>query len=183
MCLPSQKTNFQNEIRAQLNTIETKIARINTETRSLPPSNRDYYVNEAKTLSSQHQQYLSELRKKVTLGMNDQLGKQSLQLEKNIQKGQSINESLDEAIRLGNDSITTANATITTLQDDRKRINQINENIDNIDREANSGIAVAKRMVRRACFNNFLIWTIVVILVAFLGFSLYWKLRTPKNNK
>lgn len=176
-CLPSQRTNFQNEIKAQLDAIENKITRINNEARSLTPSIREYYTNEVKSLSSQHQDILNSLRREETLSANNLSLKQANQIEKNINKAQGINETLDEAIRLGNDSITTANATMTTLIDDRKRISHINENIDVIDREALTGMGRAKRMVRRACFNNCIIWTIVVLLTALFGFSLYWKLR------
>lgn len=176
-CLPSERVNFQNEIQAKLNALETKIARLKNESRSLPPTKREYYTNEINSFQSQHTQISSEFKKQVTLAMNNPAGKQASQLEANIRKSQGINENLDEAIRLGNDAITTGNATLNILEDDRKRINHINENIDVIDREAVSGVDRAKRMVRRACFNNFIIWAIVILLVGLLGFSLYWKLK------
>lgn len=176
-CIPSERVNFQNEIQAKLNALETKIARLKNESRSLPPTKREYYTNEINSFQSQHTQISSEFKKQVTLAMNNPAGKQASQLEANIRKSQGINENLDEAIRLGNDAITTGNATLNILEDDRKRINHINENIDVIDREAVSGVDRAKRMVRRACFNNFIIWAIVILLVGLLGFSLYWKLK------
>lgn len=176
-CQPTERVNFQNEIQSKLNALETKINRMKNESRSLPPSKREFYTNEINSFSSQHSQITSEFKKKVNLAMNDPVYKQNAQIGENIVKNQGINERLDEAIRLGNDSITTGNATMTLLQDDRKHINHINENIDVINREAVSGMDRAKRMVRRACYNNCIIWSIVVLLVGLLGFSLYWKLK------
>ncbi|OHT05302.1 Vesicle transport v-SNARE protein [Tritrichomonas foetus] len=154
---------------------------MNSDAKKLNPSTREYYDDELSNLRSQYSKFVSELRKKQTLAAKDPYFRQGSQIEKNNEKAQSITENLDEAIRLGNDSITTANATMTTLLEDRKHIDHINENLDIIHAEAITGTERAKRMVRRACFNNCLIWSIVVFLVALLGFSLYWKLRKTQK--
>ncbi|OHT09777.1 Vesicle transport v-SNARE protein [Tritrichomonas foetus] len=182
-CLPSQINNFSNEIGAKLNEIDVKIAKMAGEARSLSPSTRDYYDEEIENMRNLHSRLVSEFRKKQTLSANNPNVRQGQQLENNLEKSTKITENLDVAISLGNDSITTANATLTTLYDDRKHINNINDNLDIVHTEALTGANRAKRMVRRALYNNFLIWTIVFLLVVLLGFSLYWKLRKPKSEE
>ena len=175
--LPSQKDNFGKEIESKLVDCSNKIGKLNSESRSLNPSQRDYYIGEISSLKDQHNALLGELRKKRSIAMNDPAYKQGMQLEKNIQKAQDITSDLDEAIRIGNNTITTGQATMSLLQEDRNYINHIDENLMVVNQEAHTGVARAKRIVRAACYNNCLVWSIVVLLVALLGFSLYWKLR------
>ena len=175
--LPSQRLNFQNEIKSKLDEINSKIAKITNDSKSIPPTSRQYYTDEISSLSTRLNNLRSDLRRKETLASNDKSIKQANQLQTNINKQQGITENLDEAIRLGIDAVTTGNATMSTLHDDKIRLQHIDSNVVNIHQEAISGTERARRMVRRACFNNFIIWTVVVLLVALLGFSLYWKLR------
>lgn len=65
-CLPSQRINFQNEIKMQLDTIQSKISKVANSSRSLPPDIASNYNNKINLLSSQHQKLVSDLKNKET---------------------------------------------------------------------------------------------------------------------
>ena len=110
--LPSQRLNFQNEIKSKLDEINSKIAKITNDSKSIPPTSRQYYTDEISSLSTRLNNLRSDLRRKETLASNDKSIKQANQLQANINKQQGITENLDEAIRLGIVAVTTGNATM-----------------------------------------------------------------------
>lgn len=176
------KKQKMSEIERNLQQLDQKINKMNSDLKSIPPSEREYYESEIRNARSNHSKMVTELRQKNQALLNDPSFKQNQQLEANKKKADGVLDNLDEAIRLGNDTIATGNNTMAILYEDRQRINHIDENLMEIHKQGKKGESTAKRMLRRVCFNNFIIWTIVVLLVALLGFSLFWKLKKPKES-
>ncbi|KAK8893792.1 t-SNARE VTI1 [Tritrichomonas musculus] len=177
-----QKKSKITEIEKNLQQLDSKINKMNSDLKSLPPSEREYYESEIRNARSNHSKMVTELRQKNQAMLNDPVYKQNQQLLSNQKRADGLLDNLDEAIKIGNDSVITANNTMSILHEDRQRIQHIDENLMHVHMEAKKGESTAKRMLRRVCFNNFIIWLIVVLLVALLGFSLYWKLRKPKSS-
>ena len=84
------------------------------------------------------------------------------------QKLSGANEKLKSAINDGRETNDVLKQDLLTLEDDRRHLESIDSNVDEIDRQADTGIARAKRMLRRACFHKFIAWIIVVVLFAVL---------------
>ena len=177
-----QKKTKLSEIEKNLQTLDQRINKMNSDLKSIPPSEREYYESEIRNARTNHSKMVTELRQKNQAMLNDPIYKQNQQLEANKKKADGVLDNLDEALRVGNDTIATGNNTMAILHEDRQRINHIDENLMEVHKQAKKGESTAKRMLRRVCFNNFIIWCIVIILVALLGFSLYWKLRKPKEK-
>ena len=182
MPFDSRKTKIT-EIERSLQQLDQRINKMNSDLKSIPPGEREYYESEIRNARSNHSKMVTELRQKNQALLNDPAFKQNQQLEANKKKADNVLDNLDQAILIGNDTIATGNNTMAILHEDRQRINHIDENLMEIHKEAKKGESTAKRMLRRVCFNNFIIWFIVVLLVALLGFSLFWKLRKPKESK
>ena len=112
------------------------------------------YENDIKNARTEYSKLVTEVRQKNQNMINDPAYRQNQQLSNNLNKQAGIMDALDETIRLGNDSLTTGNNTLNTLHEDRTRFNQIDQNLYYTNMEAKKGESAAKRMLRRACFNN-----------------------------
>ncbi|KAH0793879.1 Vesicle transport v-SNARE protein [Histomonas meleagridis] len=145
---------------------------------SIPEGERDFYVEEInQNLRPTYNRMMTDLRQKMQSMENDPGYKQNQQLHKNLDKQGLILDDLDQAISIGNETKQTADQTMTTLQEDRKILNNVNSNLDDIQTEGKKGQSIANKMLRRIIFNKFVLWTVVVILLALLAFTIYWKLR------
>lgn len=172
------------EIDRQISELDTLVNRMNNDLRSVGPSDRDYYNGEIQDVRSKVSQMTAEMRQKRQAMANSPEYKQQQQVQKNLDKSNKIVDNLDEAIREANDGLTTGNRTLTALHEDRKLIENIDRNLMQAHMGAKEGMARAKRMLRRICFNKIIIWIIVVVLVGLLGLSLYLKLVViPGKNK
>lgn len=173
--LPSQRHSLDADIDKHLAELDSALNRLTNDIRSAPGQSRQYYDEELQTLRGQYNQIAAELQQKRLAAGTSVATRQSEQALLNQRRSQSITENLDEAIRLGNDSITTGNVAMATLADDRKRFDAIEDHLEMIDRESTDGVTRAKRMLIRAFCNSFLAWIIVVILLALLGVEIWWK--------
>ena len=177
-----QRKSLDSDIEKQLQALDQRLIKMSSDIRTLPPSDRSYYEEEVKNLRSTHSKMVTELRQKRQSMMNDPAYKQNQQLLANQQRADNILNNMDEAIRIGNDSINVGQNTMSLLAEDRQKFQHIDENLMEIHMQGKKGESTAKRIVKRICFNNFIVWAIVIVLVAFLGFSLYWKLKDPKKD-
>lgn len=177
-----EKRNKLNDLERQLQQLEQRIAKFGNDVRALPPQDREFYESEVKNYRSNHGKMVTELKRKNQALLNDPSFKQNQQLINNNQRANNVIDKLDETIQLGIDSTNTAHSTIEILAEDRDRFQNIDNNLYQVYLQGKTGETTAKRMIKRACFNNCLIWSIVVFLVALLGFSLFWKLRKPSDE-
>ncbi|KAH0785385.1 Vesicle transport v-SNARE protein [Histomonas meleagridis] len=173
----NQRQGLDHKIEQDLVQLDSMLNKMTNETKSMPQSERSYYDQEIREFHTQHSKMFTELRQKRQALTNDPAYRQNRQLQSNVDKGNAIIDNLDNAIAIGNDTLNTAAATQDTLLQDRQHIEHINSNLDEIEVEGKVGESRAKAMFLRAIFNKFLSWAIVVILLALLGFSLYWKFR------
>jgi uncharacterized protein YukE len=182
--LDSQLAGFRQaaigDLEKRLSDIDTRLTRMAGETRGLPRDTKDYYDDEIKSLRDHYVQFVQELQQKKNAIGSSAATRQADQLASNANRSRAITDKLDDAIRLGNDSITTGNVAMTTLLDDRRTLEHIGENLIGIDAQAESGYARAKQMLKRACCNKCLAWIIVVLLLGLLGGEIYYKATRPK---
>jgi uncharacterized phage infection (PIP) family protein YhgE len=171
---PSHRASLIADLEKRLSELDTRLNRMSSDLRTVPQSNRSYYDGEVASLRSQYNQVLQEVQATKNAGSSPSQ-RLTDQASTNAKRSQGITENLDEAIRLGNDSITTGNVVMATLLDDRQAIEHIGSNLEEIDMHATDGTARAKRMLRRACCNQFLAWIIVILLLALLGGLICWK--------
>jgi DNA repair exonuclease SbcCD ATPase subunit len=177
--IPSQRASLIADLEKRLSELDTRLNRMSSDVRNVPRDNRSYYEGEVSGLRSQYNQVMQDVQTKKNAGSSPSQ-RLTDQAASNAKRSQGITENLDEAIRLGNDSITTGNLAMATLIDDRQALEHIGSNLEEIDMQAQDGTARAKRMLRRACCNQFLAWIIVVLLMALLGGVIYWKATKSK---
>ena len=177
-----QKNSLDQTIEKNLAELDSLINKMNNHLRSLSEGTKDYYNDEITNLRSLYSKAFTELRQKRQLYRNDAASRQSSQIASNNARSKDAVSKLDEAIREGNETNMIANETLSTLHDDRKTLENINRNLIDIDDEAENGQVRAKRMLKRAFLNGCIAWTIVVILVCLLGFSLVYKLYIQKKK-
>jgi hypothetical protein len=178
--LPSQRQSLDADIDKHLAELDSYLNRLASDIRLADPSNKPYYEEELQQLRGRYGEITSALKQKRLAAGTSVASRQSEQAMLNQRRSQAVTENLDEAIRLGNDSITTGNVAMAVLADDRRRFDHIAENLDMIDDEAQDGLARAKRMLVRAFCNSFLAWIIVVILLGLLGVEIWWKATKNK---
>jgi chromosome segregation ATPase len=179
--LPSQRQPLEAEIESGLGALDTRLNKLASETKNVPAKDRDFFTGEITSFRRQCNEVANELRLKRQASANNPNVRQTEQALANQKRSQDVTENLDEAIRIGNDTITTGNATMTTLIDDRQTLVHINSNLDTIDDEAVTGMARARSMLRRACFNGFVAWLIAILLLALMGVEIWYK-ATHKSN-
>lgn len=97
-------------------------------------------------------------------------------VESNRRKIGNVMANINAAVGSGKDTLKTQEQTMSTLQEDRALINNVNNNLDDIDNEAAKGLAKAGAMIRRAICTGCLTWTVNVLLIAVLGTVIAWKL-------
>lgn len=179
---PDRRRELEAEIERKLQDSGSRIDRMNNDLKALPQNERDIYESEIGNCKKQQASLNAELRQKRQAFNNNPAMRQNQQLQGNLKRSNDISGNLDEVINMANDSITVGNATTTTLLEDRQHITHMDDNLYAIYMEGKEGENRAQRMVRRVCFNKIIIWGVVLVLVALLGFSLYWKLR-PEAKK
>ena len=177
-----QRNRLEASIEKKLADIDSKINRMTADLRSVPESSHEYYEEEIRNIRTMHSKALSNLRQKRQANLNDAYSRQTSQIASNNARSKSAVSKLDEAIRDGNEINMIGNESLATLHEDRSTISDINQRLLEIDEEAEQGQSRAKRMLYRAYLNGCLAWTIVVILVFLLGFSLVYKLYIRKKN-
>lgn len=175
--LPSQRATFELEITRKLQSLESRISRMKEDARRLQPSQRDYFDGEIVSIERRYNEIQSELQKKTLANRNSPASRQNQQLLANRDKSQRVTDDLDEAIRRGNDIITTGNVTMTTLNEDRRKIENIDENLHKVHQQARDGQTRAKRMLRRVVCNACLAWIIAIMMLALLACVLVLKFK------
>ena len=177
-----QRPGLESTIERKLSALDNSINKMGGSVNSLPADQRDYYNGEIGSIRSSYSKLLTELRQKRQALASNPAYKQNQQLQSNVQKSNQIIDNLDEAISVGNQTITTSNTIMGTLSEDRNMIENINNNLNEIDAQGKVGESRAKAMLKRAILNKVLAWVIVVILLALLGFTLYWKISRGKKE-
>lgn len=179
-----QRRNLDADIDRKIGNLEQILNKMTSDLRTIPSQSKEYYESEIKNYRSDLAKCQEEMRSKRLAAANDPNMRQQAQMQSNLERTQGINNQLDEAIRIGNATNTTAAAIQTTLVDDRRHLENIDSNLDHIENEAEVGESRAKAMIRRACINGFISWFIVVLLVALLGFSIWYNfIRKNEQGK
>ncbi|OHT11110.1 Vesicle transport v-SNARE protein [Tritrichomonas foetus] len=171
----SERQKQDSKVEGMINDLQQKISSIRGQMNSITAEDRDLYAEDLKELEKERSDYQTELRQKRQAFSLSQQNQE--QHDANMEKGEKIVRNLDTAMTIGNDTIRTQENTINTLEDDQRRLDNIDSNLNVVDTEGLKGETTAKRMYRRQILFRILAWAIVVILVAFLIFSIYWKVR------
>jgi hypothetical protein len=172
---PTDRQAIEADIDRGLSQLEVAFSKATGSFNSLTAGDQGYYTSEIESARGQCMEIRAELQRKKQADVNNPRNRQQAQLTKNAQTSAQVTDTLDEAIRVGNDTITTGNVTMTTLLDDRDRLGNVQRNLGVIDDEAANGLARAQRMLRRALCNKWLAWLILFLLLALLGVEIWAK--------
>ncbi|OHT12812.1 Vesicle transport v-SNARE protein [Tritrichomonas foetus] len=167
-------------IQTQLNDLNLKIGNLRGQLNTLDRDEREMYAEDLRDIDNNMAGYRSQVNVKQQ-ALDSQ--RTQVQHDRNMQKGEEIVNNLDKALTIGNDTIQTQQNTMNTLEQDQQHFNRIEENLSVVETEAKIGESRAKRMFMRMVCNRILWWTIVVVLFAFLIFSLVWKLKPEKGSE
>eukprot|EP00792_Barthelona_sp_PAP020_P012521 TRINITY_DN7222_c0_g1_i1.p1 TRINITY_DN7222_c0_g1~~TRINITY_DN7222_c0_g1_i1.p1 ORF type:complete len:147 (+),score=34.98 TRINITY_DN7222_c0_g1_i1:39-443(+) len=85
-------------------------------------------------------------------------------------------KSIENSILTTNDTILVANDTRNRIRGNRERLQQVDGKLDAVHDEAARGERSMRMIWRRAITNKIVYWLIVIILVATIIFTVYWKL-------
>ena len=178
-----QRRTLDGEIDRQLMELDSAINSMTASLKNVLPSDKDYYTSEIQGVRTSHGRLSAELRQKRTAMMNSPEYRQGQQIQSNFNKSTSVVNDLEDAIVEGNNAIMVGNRTLATLQDDRRTIENIDQNLMYTHMAGREGQSRAKAMLRRICFNKVIIWLIVIVLVALLGLSIYLKFFVIGKSK
>ena len=178
-----QRRALDSEIDRKMTQLETLLNRMTTDLRGVTQqSSKSYYEGEIKNFRTEHSKAVEELRQKRLAAANDPRLRQEQQLMSNADRSKGINDTLDETIRVANDTLTIGNSAMAVLHDDRQHLQHVDQNLDKIHMQAEQGQRTAKDMLRRACLNGVISWIIVILLLAIFIFSLWYTLTHDKNG-
>jgi t-SNARE complex subunit (syntaxin) len=177
------RRTLDTEIDREIADATNQLNRLSGDIKSVGASDRDYYQQEITKYQTDLGKVSQELRQKRQDYAYSPESRQAEQLQRNVQRSDGIVDNLDEAIRLGNDNVTTGQHTLGVLGEDRKMIEHIDENLMHVHMEAKEGQSRVGSMARRALMNKFLSWIIVVVLVALLGASIYLRFIKKDDAK
>lgn len=173
-----ERRTLDAEIDRKIANLESTINQMTAALRNIQQaSTKEYYQDEIKALREQLAKINDELKSKRFAISNSPQARQEAQLMSNADRSKAVTNQLDEAIRLGNDTLTVGSSAMATLIDDRRLLEHVDVNIDNIKKEGEKGEKTAKSMLKRACFNGLIGWIICLLLAALLAFSLYWRFK------
>jgi Skp family chaperone for outer membrane proteins len=168
-----ERRTLDTDIEREIADVTNQLNRLSGDIKSVGASDRDYYQQEITKHQTELGKASQELRQKRAAYANSPEARQAEQLQRNVQRSDGIVGNLDEAIRLGNDNVTTGQHTLGVLAEDRQIIEHVDENLMHVHMEAKEGQSRIGSMARRALMHKFISWIIVVILVALLGMSIY----------
>jgi chromosome segregation ATPase len=166
------------------NTMQNSLTEMERLIQTMPLRDREFFaqdltgcrtaISELKTryeaLDEQLQQLIREEEARIAAG-----GLDAELVESNRQKAAGVMDNLNFAIATGNDTLRTQEHTMGTLAEDRALLGHVNANLDTIDNEADTGLARASRMFRRAMLNGVVTWIINILLFIILAVVLAWK--------
>ena len=178
-----QRRSLDGEIDQQLITLDSMINTMNANLKNVLPGDKDYYTSEIQNIRTNHARMSAELRQKRQAMVNSPEYRQGQQIQSNFNKSNDIVNNLEDAISEGTNAITVGHRTLTTLNEDRRVIENVDQNLMYTHMLGREGQHRAKRMLRRICFNKLIIWIIVVVLVALLGLSIYLKFFVIGKSK
>ena len=178
-----QRRTLDSDIDRKLTNLNTLLNKMTQDLRGVQQaSSKQYYDGEIKNYRQEHAKAIEELRQKRQAAANDPRLRQEQQLMGNAEKSKNINNQLDEAIRLGNNTNMVGAAAMETLSDDRKHLEHVDQNLDKIHAEAEKGQQTAGAMLKRNCLNGFISWIICVLLLAILIFSIVYRVEKKKKE-
>ena len=115
-----------------------------------------------------------KLKQKRMAATNNPVARQKQQLESNANKSQNIVDTLDKTIQTANTTIDVGNAINAQLIDDRELLQRTDQRLDEIHNQGVQGERTAKNMLKRACLNGVISWTICfLLLIALIGSIIY----------
>ena len=115
-----------------------------------------------------------KLKQKRMAATNNPVARQKQQLESNANKSQNIVDTLDKTIQTANTTIDVGNAINAQLIDDRELLQRTDQRLDEIHNQGAQGERTAKNMLKRACLNGVISWTICfLLLIALIGSIIY----------
>ena len=159
---PADASKLIPDVQRRIAELDSRLQRMENDVRNCPTNSRDYYETEVRELRGNYQNFMRELRQKKNAGPKE------LAEERRQNMRNDAHSDLQTAISEGQDVIQTQNNTMTTLNDDRERIQKIDQNLNSVQEEAVTGKVRAKRMIRRIILHKVSSWVVCFILFAIL---------------
>ena len=157
----SQALGRLDDLERRNSSLQEKVRRMEDDTRRVPINARDYYEQEVAELKEQSNGFAQRIREKKS-----SMGEPTVAPTQQQQTGAQIHENLTAAIAVSKDTEATNEQTKATLQDDRQRLNNIDNNLTEVDEEAVTGTVRAKRIIRRIICHNVIAWIVCGVLFA-----------------
>lgn len=158
----AERAPLDADIKGKLTDLDNRLNKMSRDIKAVPTNSREYFESEYNDLRSQYNQLVWDFQEKK--GANAP-GMSREQFLARRQQAAAVSSDLDEALHLGTDVVSTQNATMNTLGEDRRLLENVNINLDLIDGEAHEGHRRANRMISRMLLSACLAWTIVVVLL------------------
>lgn len=171
----NERTKIDSKIDGMMADLQTKIGGLRGELNKLSQDEKEFSADELKELDKDRADMQTELRRKRQIySQNSQI--QSAH-DQNMSKGNQILNSFDDSLAIGNDTTKTQQNTMNTLAEDQILLDNVSKNLSQVDSEAETGEATAKRMIRRQLIQRIVSWGIVAILIIILIVSMWYKMR------
>jgi len=184
MTLDQKRQTIQRSKR-EIDQIQNNITEMERLIQTMPMRDRQFFTKDLLTFRDSHREMIgifanfeNEVQRLTLLEKakkEESLNRE--QLERDNQRLSGLNSNLSKATELASDTLATQDNTMSVLAEDREILGHIDNNLDIIDEEADTGLAHASKLLRNACFNGFLTWTIVVLLIILDGYLLYRRIN------
>lgn len=130
---------------------------------------RDNLKQTYKKLDEQLQIEIANAKAREAEGLDSEL------VQRNKEKGLGVLGTLNATVAVNQDTINTQENTKATLAEDRALFNKIDNNLTDIDGEAEKGFKAGGRMMVKAIINGFASYVIIVILLGVLVVCILWR--------
>lgn len=156
----SEAPRLISEVERRVAELDSRIQRMENDIRNCPSNSRDYYESEIRELRGSYQNLMREVRQKK------QSTPKNPQAERQQELKNQAHSDLQQAVTEGQQVLQTQQNTMTTLKDDRERLERVDNNLKAVEEEAVTGTVRAKRMIRRIIFHQAIAWIVCAILFA-----------------
>ena len=180
-----QKRQAMSRSRRDITTLQNNLAEMGRLIQTMPQRDKEFFQAD---LNSSHDSF-TQIQSRYN-ALNEELQKLILEEREKPQGGldadlvmannakqKDILANLNGVIAINKDTISTQDHTKNTLAEDRKLLEHTNDNLYQIDNEADKGLAAAGRMIKRGLLNKGITWGICFILAVVLALILYFKMR------
>mgnify|MGYP001155918006 CR=1 FL=1 len=182
--LLDQKKQVVSRSKRDIQTIQNNLLEMGRLIQTMPQRDRDFFKTDLEDaqntfdslktdFSGVEAKLQDEIKKAEEAGANGGLDEELLM--KNKQGAINVLASISSIMAVNNNTIKTQENSKNTLAEDRSLLNNVENNLTDIDGEANKGLERGKRMARRAIMNGVLSWTLACLFIALFVVVVIWR--------